>query len=74
MRAIAQNKLTKRLLLLFVLAGTLIYLKTPTKAHAFTCQQQCMATLEQCTKQCGDDNICIADCFDYYAACLKRCN
>jgi hypothetical protein len=73
MRSIAQNTFAKKLLLLFLLAGILTYLRTPPKAYAETCQQECLAAYEACGAACHGVGTCIGECGDLYVACLKRC-
>jgi hypothetical protein len=70
MKSILQNKLTNRLMLLFVLTGTLIYLRTPPKARAGT----------GCCTICDVGNgICVAHCRDLYTGtalqqCIAQCD
>ena len=56
MKAIAQNKLTKKLLLLVILAGALIYLRTPPQALALNC---CLEEYQECIAQCDGNESCI---------------
>jgi hypothetical protein len=77
MKVISQNKLAKRLLLLFVLTGTLIYLRVPTKAHADereTCLALCAEAAPKCLEKCGDDQSCINACDLENEACIAYCD
>jgi hypothetical protein len=68
MKAITQSKLTKRLLLLFVLAGTFIYLRAPTQARAFpSCI--CQEVYGECVAHCDGNASCIATCETEYKEC-----
>jgi hypothetical protein len=77
MKAIAQHTLTRKLLLLFVLAGMLAYLRTPTKAIGGACQQLCAEIYNACQRSCFknvDPPACSAECTVQYNTCLANCN
>jgi hypothetical protein len=77
MKTIAQNKLTKKLLFLFVLAGALVYLRTPTEARATTCAQLCAEEENACERFCfrsPNPEACLASCMTQYNACIAKCN
>jgi hypothetical protein len=66
MKAIAQNKLTKKLLLLLILAGALIYLRTPPQARAFDC---CLEGYDECVAQCDGNRSCLNECLTILYEC-----
>jgi len=66
MKAIAQNKLTKKLLLLLTLAGALIYLRTPPQARAIDC---CAFDWQQCEAQCHGNKSCLNECDIIFDEC-----
>jgi hypothetical protein len=68
MKAIAQNKLTKKLLLLIILAGALVYLRTPPQAQAIDC---CEELLQACDAQCHGNKTCMNNCFATYVICTS---
>jgi hypothetical protein len=69
MKAIAQNKLTKKLLLLVIMAGALIYLRTPPQARATNC---CLEEYQECVAQCHGNKSCINECFTYLQECEQH--
>jgi hypothetical protein len=73
MKGIAQNKIARKLVLLALLAGTLAYLRAPSKVYGETCLQECEAALQACGAACHGVGTCIGECFDLYVACEKRC-
>lgn len=73
MKAIAQNKLTKRLLLLFVLIGTLTYLRQPDRAQAYTCDDGCITQWLHCKALCNGNQSCINGCTTEEQSCFKTC-
>jgi len=77
MKVISQNKLAKRFLLLVVLAGTLVYLRTPTKLSAETCDEECLAAYDGCTTEClkfRNPAPCLAACYVAFEECEADCN
>jgi hypothetical protein len=66
MKAIAQGKLTKKLLLLLILAGALIYLRTPPQARALDC---CLEGYDECVAQCKGNKSCIDECLTILYDC-----
>jgi len=68
MKAIAQNKLTKKLLLLLTLAGALMYLRTPPQALATNC---CLEAYQACVTQCHGNKSCDGECLEYLEKCEK---
>lgn len=66
-------KLTTRLVLLFVLVGTLAYLKSPTRSYATNCQQTCLAEEHECVQECGNDTQCQNECILEYKSCVNGC-
>jgi hypothetical protein len=72
MTRITKNRLAKRMLLLFVLTGTLLYLKAPTKAHAITCET-CLDDLQTCLTGCDGNGVCRGECVNEFDACDDRC-
>jgi hypothetical protein len=66
MKAIAQSKLTKKLLLLLILAGALIYLRTPPQARATDC---CLEGYDECTAQCHGNESCLKECLIILEEC-----
>ena len=75
MRAVAQNKLAKKLLLLFVLTGALIYLRNPDRGLAYgcPCQVGCGKQLAMCDNQCNGNTQCQNDCYAQYLQCQNQC-
>jgi hypothetical protein len=69
MKAIAQNKLTKKLLLLLTLAGALIYLRTPPQAQATNC---CLEEYQACLAGCHGNKACDNQCFTYFQECEQH--
>jgi hypothetical protein len=77
MKSITQNKLARRLFLLFLLVGTLTYLRAPTKAHAderSTCILACEKADAECPEKCGGDPSCLALCRSEYEGCVAYCD
>jgi hypothetical protein len=76
MTAITLTKLARRMLLLFLLGGTLAYLKAPTKAQAgeekITCAQ-CENDFTICVAKCNGDEECLQDCHIEEQGCLANC-
>jgi hypothetical protein len=62
-------RLATKLSLLIALTLTMSYLRSPTRAHAFTCQQLCGFGLEACLHSGGG-----AECTVQYNQCLAKCN
>jgi len=75
MKLVLQSKLTKKLLLLFLLTGALIYLRNPTKVRALS--SCCIAEYDACAAGCNPTlpsyPVCIEGCLREYASCLKDC-
>ena len=76
MRALAQNKLAKRLLLLFVLTGAFIYLRHPDRGLAYgcPCQVGCAKGLAMCQDQCNGNTQCVNACWAQFYQCGNVCN
>jgi hypothetical protein len=75
MKAIAQNKLTKKLLLLFVLIGALIYLRQPDQAEAYGCPciVGCISGYSRCVALCNGNQTCINGCKTQETQCDNHC-
>jgi hypothetical protein len=76
MKAIGRHKLTRKVLLLFVLSGTLVYLRHPDKAQALFCNgcdQGCLNQYAICYKNCNGVQSCISGCEAVFKACTKAC-
>jgi hypothetical protein len=75
MKQIAKNRITKRLALLIVLVLTLVYLRSPTKAHATTCLQECYILYEDCLDygSCRSHPLCVEACSNGLTACEANC-
>jgi hypothetical protein len=71
MKAIAQNKLTKRLVLLFLLMGVLAFLRQPSQA--FSCDSECVTVWDECKTRCDGNQSCINGCTVQEQACFKTC-
>lgn len=79
MKVITQNRFVKRLLLLFVLAGTLVYLRWPTEARADQkqqCEIECHNLYAQCDTMCLQAHApkaCYTMCTNNYNNCYASC-
>jgi hypothetical protein len=77
MRVISHEKAARKLLLLFVLTGTLFYLRAPTRASGLTCQQECQVLRGECDTLCIDSHanepLCIDMCTYNYNECIASC-
>lgn len=76
MTTIAQDRFAKRLLLLFVLLGTLIYLRYPEPAQAYTCSCYvgCLSVYARCKTLCNGNQTCINNCWTSEQQCQQYCN
>jgi hypothetical protein len=75
-KAIARNKLTKKLLMLFVLIGVFTYLRQPGKAHAIyycACEVGCVSQWSQCNAKCNGNKTCLASCQNVLNECNAFC-
>lgn len=74
MKAFAQSKLPKKLLLLFVLTGALTYLRQPDRAQAWTCDDGCISVWSECKARCNGNQSCINTCTAQEQECFKECD
>jgi hypothetical protein len=76
MQVISQSKLARKLLLLAVLTGTLVYLRTPTAAHANLggCLTACATQDAICIHDCKGVQSCLTNCATQDKACIAFCN
>jgi hypothetical protein len=72
MQVMGKNRLARRLLLLLALSGALLYLRSPVRANAETCQQTCEMLLDTCLEYCEAPPCTI--CYNAYDVCLEECN
>jgi hypothetical protein len=73
MANVLQSKLTKKLILLVVLAGAFAYLKDPSLIYGATCTQTCLAEERACVAGCGGSSNCSNECIFEYKSCVDSC-
>jgi hypothetical protein len=73
MTNILQNKLARKVVLLFALTAALAYLRAPGEMQAETCGQQCDSELTACIAACKGNSTCEEQCAVELEGRLKHC-
>jgi hypothetical protein len=68
------SKAGMRFAILTILGMVLMVIAKPTKALAFTCQSDCIASYHICEARCKGIAACDITCFNQISSCMQTCS